>query len=146
MQLRALRSLCRTSPAASNHPAACPCPTSRRRERAPEWADSDAGMRPRMTAADIEAERLRMQEQWKKGGGNARSAADVRLGAQCAGQRGCESDGAGIHVSSCLASSPAAGLTCGAALWPCCTSMVADLSRNSHSACAAVVHGGNHDR
>lgn len=35
-------------------------------------------MRPRMTAADIEAERLRMQEQWKKQGGNARSAAEVR--------------------------------------------------------------------
>ncbi|PRW39373.1 transcription activator BRG1 [Chlorella sorokiniana] len=50
-----------------------------RGERAPEWADSDAGMRPRMTAADIEAERLRMQEQWKKQGGNARAAAESSM-------------------------------------------------------------------
>lgn len=46
-------------------------------ERSPEWADSDAGMRPRMTAADIEAERLRMQEQWKKQGGTSHGAAQV---------------------------------------------------------------------
>jgi ABC-type microcin C transport system duplicated ATPase subunit YejF len=36
-------------------------------------------MRPRMTAADIEAERLRMQEQWKKQGGNARAAAESSM-------------------------------------------------------------------
>lgn len=45
-------------------------------ERQPEWAE-DGGGRPRMTAADIEAERLRMQEQWKKQGNSAKMAADV---------------------------------------------------------------------
>lgn len=55
-----------------------PPPGFQDRERAPEWADSDPGQRARMTAADIEAERLRMQEQWKKEkGGHGHGAAQV---------------------------------------------------------------------
>ncbi|KAL4440409.1 hypothetical protein ABPG75_003410 [Micractinium tetrahymenae] len=47
-------------------------------DRQPEWAE-DGGGRPRMTAADIEAERLRMQEQWKKQGNAAKAAADFSM-------------------------------------------------------------------
>ena len=66
--------------------ASCCC-----RERAPEWADEEPGQRGRMTAADMEAERLRMQEQWKKQGGTSHGAAQVRSAAHCAVQ--CAEEG-----------------------------------------------------
>ncbi|PSC71999.1 hypothetical protein C2E20_4744 [Micractinium conductrix] len=44
----------------------------------PEWAE-EAGGRPKMTAADIEEERQRMQAQWKKGGGTAHGAAQSSM-------------------------------------------------------------------